>query len=410
LTKYIVNILSNLIKVSSGFLFFIILTKYNDPSELGQLGQLLTLSSAVMMFGTLGIQNKLIQDFAVDQKNVDINYLYSMLFISSVFGIILLFISYFFFADLATEYSAGSSSVFWVTIIFAYMLSLYVQFKYAMFNGFGDYKRLAVVNICGSIAAIFFAYIFLFILNAHSYQFVLIMCYPCIKSLFLYGGFNFKPKISLCSNIDFNGIKKQFNSMKSFVFMAAFSIILIYGYQYIIRIIIADYAGWSYVGQWQILQKHSEVISLIFTSIASLFIIPKIARDRTTRQLSISNFFGRNFLVIGIVGVFIAKYVGSFYVIMAFGDDYKFAGDILYVQILGDVFKVVAYCYTLQILCNSWVKLYVLFELFQYSLLLMSMFFFLELFGVDFIAISYVVSYLIFAIVIFTYFRFFLKR
>ena len=410
MTKYIINVLSNLVKVSSGFLFFIILTKYNTPEELGKLGQLLTLSSAVMMFGTLGIQNKLIQDFANDKSIVNDSYLFSMLFISLVFGFTLLSISYLFFSDLAKEYSGGSSFIFWGTMISAYLLSLYVQFKYAMFNGYGDYKRLAVVNILGSLTALLFTYFFLFIFNGHAYQFLLIMCYPCIKVIFLFGGFKTEPIDVSFLKINILGVKQQLHLMKHFVFMAVFSIILIYGYQYVIRIIIADYAGWNYVGQWQILQKHSEVISLIFTSIAALFIIPKFAKNRTGTQTSISNLFGRNFLIIGLVGVIFAKYIGEFYVVTAFGSDYRFAGDLLYIQIMGDVCKVVAYCYTLQILCNSWVRLYVIFELFQYSLLLVNMVVFLELFGADFIALSHLISYFVFLVVTFIYFKFFLKR
>jgi O-antigen/teichoic acid export membrane protein len=399
-----------LVKVGSGFLFFIILTKYNAPEELGKLGQLLTLSSAVMMFGTLGIQNKLIQDFAVDRGIVNNNYLLSMAVISLAFGFTLFAISYFFFVDLAKAYSAGSTNVFWMALITAYLLSIYVQFKYAMFNGYGDYKRLAVVNIMGSVSALVITYIFLFIFNGYHYQFLLIMCYPCVKAIFLFGGLQKEQLNMSMMKIDLLSVKNNLQEMKQFVFMAVFSIIIIYGYQYTVRIIIANYAGWNYVGQWQILQKHSEVISLIFTSIAALFIIPKLAKNRTSIQNNISNLFGKNFLVIGFLGVISAKYIGEIYVVTAFGSDYRFAGEILYLQIMGDVFKIVAYCYTLQLLCNSWVKLYVVFEVFQYAVLLLNMLIFLELFGVNSIAMSNLVSYLVFLAVTVIYFKYFLKR
>lgn len=159
--RYLINIFSNVVKIICGFLFFLIITKYNTVEGVGQLGQLLTFSAATMMVATLGIQNKVIQDISKDQTNIDINYLSSMIIIALFFLILILISGKLFFYDISLGYGGMSNLVFYSFVSLTFILAAFLQFKLAFYNGTEDYKKLALINIFGSIAAVFFSYIFL---------------------------------------------------------------------------------------------------------------------------------------------------------------------------------------------------------------------------------------------------------
>lgn len=398
--KYLINVFSNIVKVSSGFIFFLLLTKYNSAEQLGQLGQLLTFSAATMMMGTLGIQNKLIQDFSINSNEMDINYLISITIISFVFLLIVLIIGKVFFFELSVLYGGTSTKYFYIFIFFIFIMAIYIQFKIAMHSGKGNYKDLAKINIYGSLVALLSAYVFLDIFNGTNHQFFLIMLYPCFKIAFmmkLKGDFTV---ISHCfyTRLQEQLILKHLKAMLPFVVMASFSVVTIYGFQYSVRDLIGNNLDWGYVGQWQILQKHSEVVSLLFFSIAGVFIIPKIAGQNESIQLGISKTYAIGFLFAGVVGLFLVKIIGTIYIDFLFGHEYELAGELLFVQLIGDLCKVIAYCFALNVLCNSWVKVYVLFEITQYSLLYASYYACLQLFDGTYIAHAYSIAYLIYMV------------
>tara|TARA_B110000879_G_C11182255_1_gene519078 strand:- start:5649 stop:6902 length:1254 start_codon:yes stop_codon:yes gene_type:complete len=402
--KYFINIFSNLIKVISGFLFFLMITKYNSVEAVGQLGQLLTFSAATMMVATLGIQNKVIQDVSKNLERLDSNYIASMVLISLFFLTLILISGKLFFYNISLSYGIASNIVFYIFVSLTFIIATLLQFKIAIYNGTGDYKKLASINIFGSITAIFVTYIFLDVFNQMNNQFFLLMLYPCIKILFIF----FPKDQSLYANfflknINRNLIASNIRSMLPFIVMATVSVFTIYGYQYSVRNLISLEVNWNLVGQWQILQKHSEIASLFFTSIAAVFIIPKLAGKKFQDQLVISKKFAILLLMGGVIGLTIVRLIGVYYVEGLFGSEYTLAGSLLFIHLVGDFFKIIAYCFSLIVLCNSWVKTYIVMELTQYILLFLSYYLCFIYFSENFMAYSYALTYFLYMIGVVVY-------
>ena len=395
--RYLINIFSNVVKIICGFLFFLIITKYNTVEGVGQLGQLLTFSAATMMVATLGIQNKVIQDISKDQTNIDINYLSSMIIIALFFLILILISGKLFFYDISLGYGGMSNLVFYSFVSLTFILAAFLQFKLAFYNGTEDYKKLALINIFGSIAAVFFSYIFLGIYDLVNYQFFLIMLYPCFKILFI-----FFPKDKsinnsyFLKNIEKKLISKHFRLMIPFVVMTTVSVITIYGYQFSVRSYISYEVNWSLVGQWQILQKHSEIASVFFASIAGVFIIPKLAKVQFKEQIAISRKYATLLFLGGLIGLILVRLIGVIYVEWVFGQEYKLAGSLLFVHLIGDVFKIVSYSFSLIILCNSWVKTYIVLELIQYIMLFLSYYLCFTYLSENFMSHTYAIAYFVY--------------
>lgn len=396
--KYLINIVSNVVKISAGFIFFLFITKYNSVESVGYLGQLLTFSAAIMMVATLGIQNKLIQDVSKNINNIDINYLLSIVLISLFFLVLVLIFGKIFFYNLSLRYGGTSNLVFFIFVTITFILAVFTQFKIAIYNGTENYKKLAEINILSSIMAVIVAYVFLDIFKGAEYQFFLIMLYPCFKVLFVFFPVKINNKTSnyVLKNIRKVQILDNIKSMLPFIIMATVSVIIIYGYQYSVRILIANEIDWVQVGQWQILQKHSEVVSLFFTSIAGVFIIPKLAKVKFRDQLILSKKFAILLFTGGLIGLVFVKLVGSIYIERVFGSEYATAGGLLFIHLIGDVFKVVAYCFCITVLCNSWVKLYIVLELIQYFLLILSYKICFSYFGSSYMAHAYTLAYFLY--------------
>lgn len=395
--RYLLNIFSNIVKIIAGFLFFLIITKFNTVEAVGQLGQLLTFSAATMMVATLGIQNKVIQDISKDRTSIDINYMMSMFLIALFFLILILISGKLFFYDISLGYGGMSNLVFYTFVSLTFILASFLQFKLAFYNGTEDYKKLAFINIFGSITAVSFAYVFLSIFNLINYQFFLIMLYPCFKIFFIF----FLKDQAITENYFLKNIKKNlisnhFRLMIPFVVMATVSVITIYGYQYSVRYLISSEINWSLVGQWQILQKHSEIASVFFASIAGVFIIPKLARAQFKEQLVLSRNYAILLFLGGLIGLVLIRLFGVFYIERVFGSEYNLAGSLLFIHLIGDVFKIVSYSFSLIVLCNSWVKTYIILELTQYIMLFLSYYFCLIYLSENFMAHTYALAYFLY--------------
>lgn len=393
--KYFLNIFSNIVKIICGFLFFLIITKYNTVEAVGELGQLLTFSAAMMMIATLGIQNKVIQDVSKNRENIDINYIASMALIALFFLIILLISGKLFFLNISLNYGGMSNLVFYIFVSLTFILAAVLQFRLAVYNGTENYKRIALINIFGSIMAVSIAYVFLGIFKQINHQFFLIMLYPCFKILFIY----FPKNREIITNYFFENIRikqilKTIRSMAPFIVMATVSVFTIYGYQYSVRNLISSEVNWSLVGQWQILQKHSEIASVLFASIAGVFIIPKLARAQFKQQLVLSRQYAILLFLGGLFGLVFVRLFGVIYVEWFFGKEYIFAGSLLFIHLIGDVFKIVSYSFSLIVLCNSWVKTYIVLEFIQYIILFISYFLCFAYLSESYMSHTYMLAYL----------------
>lgn len=396
--KYLVNIFSNIVKISAAFIFFVLITKYNSVEGVGQLGQLLTFSGATLMVATLGIQNKLIQDISLSTKCIDINYFTSLFFLSVIFLLLVLAVGKLFFFDISLIYGATSNLIFVVFISFIFVVAVFMNFKIAVYSGMENYKKLASINIYGSLLAVFTTYVFLDIFEGIKYQFYLIMLYPCFRVFFVFFPRNdiFQFSNYRQQNLNKKIILKHLKSMLPFIVMAIGAALIVHGYQYSVRNLIASMVDWSYVGQWQILQKHSEVSTLFYSSLAAVFIIPKLAKLKYAEQLKISKQFASLFFGMGLLASIIIHQLGSIYIFKVFGSEYKVAGELLATQLIGDILKIVAYCYCLNLICNSWVKLYLTLEAIQYLLLYISYYICFSYFDKSHMSISYTIAYSIF--------------
>lgn len=223
------------------------------------------------------------------------------------------------------------------------------------------------------------------------------MLYPCFKILFI-----FFPKDKsinnnyFLKNIEKKLISKHFRLMIPFVVMTTVSVITIYGYQFSVRSYISYEVNWSLVGQWQILQKHSEIASVFFASIAGVFIIPKLAKVQFKEQIAISRKYATLLFLGGLIGLILVRLIGVIYVEWVFGQEYKLAGSLLFVHLIGDVFKIVTYSFSLIILCNSWVKTYIVLELIQYIMLFLSYYLCFTYLSENFMSHTYAIAYFVY--------------
>lgn len=408
--KLFLNVISTVVKVLSGIIFFIILSDLNSVESFGNLGYLLTLSASLVLASTLGLQNKLIKDFSVNSDIFDANYktVFFILFIS--FLILLLLFSNLFFYDYALMFGAHGRLSFNLTVLLCFMFSTYFQFNYAKLNGNERYNDIVLTNIFGNLFSLFLSVIFIWYLQGENYQFYVVLFYPVLKCFV----FVFVNEIKLNLKFDFTSISVQkinklLNSILPYVLMTLISVILIYGFQIWLRYIIEKNISTLHVGYWQVIVKHSEISSLLFTSLSSIFLLPKISKSSFLVQHKISKNFATLLFFLSIPALVLSHYISPFHVKALFGSEYSFVSEHLIWQLIGDVFKVLSYSFIMIVLCNSWVKYFIVFELTQYLILYLNYSYFTLHYGADYMTMSYMFSYMLYFCITLTFFQF-LKR
>jgi O-antigen/teichoic acid export membrane protein len=397
--NYILNILSTIVKIIAGVVFFVILADVNSVDEFGQLGHILALSSALVLASSLGIQNKLIQDFSTGKKFLDANYIFVCTLFFLFFLFFVLLFSNLYFYEFALKFGVHGRFSFNFSLFLCFVGSAFFQFSLAKINGSREYNKVILINVFGNSVSLLIAFVYLYLLNYVGYQFYIVLVYPVIKILivFLFSGTFSKDNypisyVSLNSSIS----KKVFAEISPFVLMAFSSIILIYGFQTWARDFLEDELPTEYLGYWQVLLKHSEIASLLFTSLASIFLVPQITKRKFKVQIFSSVRFSLILVVLSIPALFFIELFSSYYIDWIFGSEYVPVVKYIKWQMVGDLFKVIAYSFTMIVLCNSWVKLYFFFEIIQYALLVFFFTYFIGGGDASQLSLAYLYSYICF--------------
>lgn len=394
--NYFINISSNLIKILSGFIFFLLLSRELSSDDFGRLGQVMTLSSFIVMFATLGVQNRLIQIFSTNNK-IGINHIFSLLILFFGFAILLSIISNIFFYEYALYFSNIGRIQFSLTVLTIFFIACFLQVSLSAFNGREKVKTLSVVNSLGGIISVMMAYAY-FKFNLNIAIFYIVLLYPVIKVLFCISSLKYF-KIDF-SRVDCKAVKTILRDFSGYIVMAVTSTLLLFGSQFYIRELISSEISWSEVANWQILYKHSEIAMLFFTALASIFLIPKIANKTFNEQLSESFKFSKTILLLALAAIIFTYFLSDIYFSNLYNKEYLYLSNYLYLYLIGDGIRVTCYCFTMIVLVNREIKKYIFLECVQYALLLSSYTFFVGMNNTNYMLMANISTFSLFAIIV----------
>ena len=369
--KFLASFVSVFLKVSAGIGITIIIARSNNAADFGIIGQYMSFASLLLMTSTLGVQAKLIKDFALGRGLIE-GALEILFILSLGVSILMLLIYYFYYygysADLSFEII--NPGFFWVFLTFvSYVL---MQILLAAANGAGDVRVVALSNSVGPLIGVAIAYLIFFENMQKEFVIVFVLIFPLLKLPFLLhylkclvGGAQFM--------LGSAGLKDRFLEYGRYILMALTSAVLITIFHTFAREHISIQMNWAAAGHFQLLIKHSEVVLLIFSSFANLFLIRKISsmalNEQGTYVRSLVKILAMPLLSIYVLAV----WIGPVHIDVLFGVEYGPVKGLLLPFLAGDLVRVLSYLLIIPLLVSGKTKKYLSVELFQYFLLTSSL-------------------------------------
>ena len=369
--KFLASFASVLLKVFAGIGITVIIARSNSAADFGIIGQYMSFASLLLMTSTLGIQAKLIRDFALGRGLVG-GSLEIIFLLSFGVSILMLVVYNVFYFDYGAQLSFEiiNPGLAWVFLTFVtYVL---MQILLAAANGAGDVRVVTLSNSVGPLIGLGIAY-FTFLENMHKeLLIVFLLLFPLLKLPFL-----LRYLKHLLGKARFMvggaGLKDRVLEYGRYILMALTSAILITIFHTFARVFISAEMNWAAAGHFQLLIKHSEVVLLIFTSFANLFLIRKISPMKLDEQGSYVSLLVK-ILALPFLGIYIlAVLVGPFHIDFLFGAEYGPVKSLLLSFLAGDLVRVLCYVLVIPLLVSGKTKKYLALELFQYFLLTSSL-------------------------------------
>jgi PST family polysaccharide transporter len=171
----------------------------------------------------------------------------------------------------------------------------------------------------------------------------------------------------------------------------------------LVQLLIRNYLGnklsWSDVGIWQGLTKISDAYLVFFTSILSVYYLPKFASLYDGQQIKNEIIKGFKFFIpihlLIIIGIYLLR---DKIILILYSKDFLKIGPILIYQLIGDVFKVGSWLIGYLMWAKKMTKLLISTEIiFGLTYLLLTIFF-VQLYGIAGTSIAFMVNYVVYFI------------
>ena len=286
----------------------------------------------------------------------------------------------------------------YLAIVFP-LVSLSFLFIYIL-NGLQEFKLYTIVLTIANIlnAALMFVFIYYFNLKGAllaaliipSLNFTVGLVIKKIRELFFQSFKNLK-------NLSF----KFFKSISVYLLMALYSTILTSLCYFLIRNSIINNIDIKTAGLWEAMNKISAFYMVFFTSIMTLYLLPKLSENHTKNGYNrIMKDYFKAIIPLTIVLFAVLFLIRLFLIKLFLTEDFIAIKNFFYLQLLGDFFKVIGFSLAMQFHAKKMVVSYFIADAILYCVFYLSSISLLGDFNLKGVFYAYLIStflYLVFA-------------
>ena len=402
------NGVSVLVRIIGGLVTSKAIAEFLGAGGLAILGNLRNFMTYIESFSTLGMQNGIIKYTAENEKEEE--KLYTMLgtvFITLFGGILVLGILLALFSDsLSKLIFTGDVQYAWIFKVLAFSLPWYVGsliFMYVL-NGLGKYKQVILLNIYGNVAGVFLS-IFLMWKFQTNGALVGIILYQAVFFLFSF--------YALWKRFD----KFTFLKLKYFDFailrnMFSYSLMTLFGIMFspLIAFAIRDNLIRNYdldtAGYWDAMTRLSGFYMMFISTMLTIYFLPKLSMAQSAKETkAVFRSYYKSMLPLFGVGMCVIYILRNFIVRLVFKEDFMPVAELFAWQLLGDFFKVGSLILGYQFFARKLTKAFIITDAFSYSIMFISSFYLIDIYGVKGAVMGHAVTYFIYWVVLGIYFR-----
>ena len=235
----------------------------------------------------------------------------------------------------------------------------FITITASVMNGFGYYRRWALINMVSSLWQMLWVAFFLYTGR--------LSVLSIVASQSVVAGI-FAAQIASRSGFSLNEIRKTALDIRapwvSYALMGIVPMILTPVVLTFMRSMIGAELGWNAAGIWQGIWKISDFLTALFSAILGVIVLPKVSMQMTKSEFW--NMFRPIFvksMLLALVAVVILYFGRSIVVAVMLSSSYAGAADYLPVQLLGDFFRVGAWALGLVLIARRETKVFLTIEI-----------------------------------------------
>lgn len=359
--------MSNLFKIILGFCLLKFSTSFLTTEEFGRLGHFMTFISLLFIFSGGGLSNGIIalvgqsKDNKILLKKLELNFI----FLTLIFTLFISLCLFFFSDSISKALFRDEEYSFFIKFcslsVFFFGLT---NFTTSFLNGLLKTKEYVVIQVLGSIIAIFIGYFFIRnygfqgAILAYIFQFLALL----IPAAIYFKKF-FKLRISYQS-IDIEILIKAFK-FSMIAIVGIFSVPLT---EFFIRELIIQNLSYESAAHWQSLNRIAVALTSFFIAFFTFYLLPnlslKFKENIDLYKKIILKVFPFFILIIFFVVLF-----GDYLVKILLTEDYLVITNYFILQFTGDLFKLLSYLFLFYAIACGALKIILVFEFLQFSLL-----------------------------------------
>lgn len=401
------NSISILLKIGIGFITSKVIAVFLGPSGMALVGNFRNFISSTEAFATLGFETGLVKYVAEHKdEKVKLTQTLSTVFISVVTASIVIASILFFGSNYFNHLIFNGFDFSFVFKLFALALPFYIAniFLVATINGFGSYKKVVAINIIGNFIGLLLT-VFLIYNYKINGALVAIIFTPAL--LFFVSFFFLNKEIRILKHVHFRFYSaSKLNKLTSYSLMAIVSSVIGPMVLFAVRKNIIHHIGLKEAGFWEAMNRMSTYYFLFITSILGLYFLPKlaVAKDKSeTKKLFWSYYKGiMPIFLVGLLLIFVLK---EYIIGLVFTKDFLPIAKLFFWQLIGDALKAASYILGFQFYAKKLTKAFIVSEICSLAVLYGSSLYFMNLFQLEGIVMAYAFTYLVYLIVLATYFR-----
>lgn len=401
------NSVSVLVKIVVGFISSKFIAIFVGPSGMALVGNLRNFVTSMESIGTLGFQNGIIKYVAnYEDEEEKIKRFLSTVVISILTITFLISACFFIASDYLNDTIFGADfkyqSVFKVLAVCLpwYIASLLLV---TILNGFGEFRKVIRINIYGNVTGLFLSVALIYYYREFGALLSVIIA-PAVLFFITLFFVNSKipfSKVSL-KHFDFTVI----GNLSQYSLMALVSAVLGPLVYLSIRNNIIHRLGYDEAGYWEAMLRISSYYLLFLSTILTVYFLPKLSKaENTIATKDILRSYFKGIFPVFLLGLIVLYFLRDILIPVIFSKSFQPVSSLFFWQLVGDAFKALSLILGYQFFAKRLTKAFIIAELFSLSVLWISSYYLVSLYGIQGVVMAHAATYLIYFIVLAVYFR-----
>ena len=389
---------AHLSRIVMGLVLIKIIAFYLGAEGMGQMGQFMSMATMVYMVAGGGVTNaviKYVAEYASSPKQL-LRFLSAATTYSFIFCGALFFVGLVFSISIA-QAVFNDPGMYWVIIVLACVQPLFafVNLVVGVSNGLMQTQVYSKIQITGSVLAlpVIWFLIVQYGLAGAALSVLVVYAITCIPAFYFYVNSNFFGKVKLRKFKLF-----EFKRLSAFTLMMLTSALTFPVVEMIVRHVLIESSGFSDAGIWQGAIKLSSAYLGFFTVFLAYYFMPIISRLENKRDIGrLTLKFLISMMVLFGVGASVFYMIRGLLIPLILAESFSKLGDVIIYQLVGDFFRVSSYVIGFVAVAKAATKLYIVAELLQNGLFLLSAMLMLHLYGdIGAVMVAYAISYVVY--------------